>query len=170
MVLITEHFPWEEAASECPGGSPVNAGASTAPHQPGPTGRDACGKTARALPPHRSEHPCILGCDVFQVIGPKTMAPPVEGPPVLALVGLKARLPPPSVCLSPLRVDSQVGLVGSGHPSQLMATRCFPSFLGEFGHEGAVQTRVLGVDLAAVTPTCHPALFPRSPDPAGSAR
>lgn len=137
LVLITEHFPREEAASECPGGSPVNAGASTAPHQPGLTGRDACRKKARALPPHRSEHLCVLGCDVFQLVRPKTEAPPVEGPPVPALVGLEARLPPPSVCPSPLHMDSQVGLVGSDCPSQLTATVAFlPSW-------GSLDVRVL---------------------------
>ena len=94
-------------------------------------GRDACGKMARVLPPCRSEHLCVLGCDVFQVVRPTTTAPP-EGPPVPALVGLEAQLPPPSVCPSPLCVDSRVGLVGSDRPSQLTATRCSLSFLGLF--------------------------------------
>ena len=61
----------------------------------------------------------------------------MEGPPVPALVGLEARLLPPSVCPSPLHMDSQVGLVGSDCPSQLTATVAFlPSW-------GSLDVRVL---------------------------
>ena len=121
-------------------------------------------------PPHTSEPLHVLGAHVFRVVGPKTVAPPVEGPPVLALTGLEARLRPPSVCPSPLRVDSLGGWWGTTALPRSQPLVAFLPSWGRFGHECPVQARVLRVNLAAVTATCHPALFSRTPDPTDSAQ
>ena len=61
MVWITAHFPREQITSaglkkqlQSVRWKPCKCGASTAPCQPGPTGRNACRKKVRALPTHLS--------------------------------------------------------------------------------------------------------------------